>query len=55
MFQNASIEKKKMLLSSIIKEVIVYDEKIDVKLRISYNEFVNTVKKISEKSNLKIF
>ena len=44
--QNASIEKKKMILSSIIKEIVVYDEKIDIKLRIGFNEFINTAKKL---------
>lgn len=44
--QNASIEKKKMILSSIIKEIVVYDEKIDIKLRIGFNEFINTAKKM---------
>ena len=46
-FKNATIEQKKMLLASIIREIIVYDEKIDVKLRISFNEFLNTAKKIN--------
>ena len=35
-----------MILSSIIKEIVVYDEKIDIKLRIGFNEFINTAKKL---------
>lgn len=49
-FEKATVEQKKMLLSSIIKEVIVYDEKIDVKLRISFNEFINMTKKLNKKN-----
>ena len=44
--KNCSIEKKKMILSSIIKEIIVYDNKIDVHLRISFKEFLETAKKL---------
>lgn len=53
-FENATIEQKKMLLSSIIKEIVVYDEKIDVKLKISFNEFISTAKKLN-KENLFFF
>ena len=44
-FKQASIEEKKMLLTAIIKEVIVYDERIDVKLKISFDDFFNAIKK----------
>ena len=44
-FKQASIEEKKMLLTPIIKEVIVYDDKIDVKLKISFDDFFNAIKK----------
>ena len=44
--KNCSIEKKKMILSSIIKEIVVYDNKIDVHLRISFKEFLETAKKL---------
>ena len=50
-FENSSIEQKKMILASIIKEIIVYDDKIDVKLNISLNEFINTANKLQLKNN----
>ena len=48
--KNATTEKKKMILSSIIKEVVVYDDKIDVYLRINFKEFLETAKKLDEKT-----
>ena len=54
-FKNANIGKKKMLLSAIIKEIIVYDDKIDIKLNIGINEFINTIKFTDEKGNSKFF
>ena len=44
--KNCSVEKKKMILSSIIKEIVVYDNKIDIHLRISFKEFLETAKKL---------
>lgn len=48
--KSATTEKKKMILSSIIKEVVVYDDKIDVYLRINFKEFIETAKKLDEKT-----
>ena len=45
--KNANIGKKKMMLASIIKEIIVYDDRIDIKLRIGFNEFVDTARKLN--------
>lgn len=50
--KNATIDKKKMILSSIIKEVVVYDDKIDVYLRINFKEFLETAKKLNEKTKV---
>ena len=44
--KNASIEKKKMILASIIKKIVVYDEKIDIHLKINFEEFIKTAKKL---------
>ena len=49
---NSSIEKKKMILSQIIKEIVVYDEKIDIHLKINFNEFLETAKKLDEKTKI---
>ena len=48
----SSIEKKKMILSQVIKEVVVYDDKIDVYLRINFKEFLETAKKLDEKTKI---
>ena len=48
----SSIEKKKMILSQIIKEVVVYDNKIDIHLRINFKEFLETAKKLEEKAKI---
>ena len=42
--KNATIEKKKMILASIIKKIVVYDEKIDIQLKINFEEFIKTAK-----------
>lgn len=47
--KNSSIEKKKMILSTIIKKVVVFDDKIDVHLKISFDEFIKTAKNLSKK------
>ena len=44
--KNCSMEKKKMILSSIIKEIVVYDNKIDIHLRISFKEYIETAQKM---------
>lgn len=44
--KNSSIERQKMILSAIIKEIVVYDDKIDIHLKISYDEFIKTAKKL---------
>ena len=44
--KNTSIEKKKMILASIIKKIVVYDEKIDIHLKINFDEFIKTAKKL---------
>ena len=44
--KSASIEKKKMILASIIKKIVVYDEKIDIHLKINFDEFIKTAKKL---------
>ena len=49
---NSSIEKKKMILSQIIKEIVVYDEKIDIHLKINFNEFLETAKNLDEKTKI---
>ena len=51
-FEQATIEQKKMLLTSIIKEVIVYDDKIDVKLKISFDDFFNAIKKSGKENSI---
>ena len=48
----SSIEKKKMILSQVIKEVVVYDDKIDIHLRINFKEFLETAKKLNEKTKI---
>ena len=40
---------EKMILSSIIKDVVVYDDKIDIHLRINFKEFSETAKELDEK------
>ena len=47
--KNSSTERKKIILSSIIKKIIVYDDKIDIELKISFSEFLNTAKKLDFK------
>ena len=42
-FENASIERKKMLLSTIIKKIVIYDNRIEVDVNISFNEFINSM------------
>lgn len=42
--KNATIEK--MILASIIKKIVVYDEKIDIHLKINFDEFIKTAKKL---------
>ena len=44
--KNCSIERKKMILSAMIKKIVVYDNKIDIHLRISFNEFLRTAQKL---------
>ena len=50
--KSSSKERQKMILSSIIKEIIVYDDKIDIHLKIGFEEFVRTAEKV-EVSNIK--
>lgn len=52
--KKSNTEKKKMILSTIIKKVIVYDDKIDVHLKISFDEFLKTAKKLSNKQLEKV-
>ncbi len=47
--KNCSIEKKKMILSTIIKKIVVFDDKIDIYLRISFDEFIKTAKNLDDK------
>ena len=51
--KNASCERKKMILSAMIKEIVVYDHKIDIHLRISFNEFLRTAQKLGSGKNSK--
>ena len=51
--KNCSIERKKMILSAMIKEIVVYDNKIDIYLRISFNEFLRTAQKLGSGKNSK--
>ncbi len=57
--KSCSIEKKKMILSSIIREIIVFDERIDIHLKISFKEFLETAQKLDfnkiRESNPKVF
>ena len=41
-----------MILSQVIKEVVVYDNKIDIHLRINFKEFLETAKKLDEKTKI---
>lgn len=50
-FENANTEIKKMLLSEIIQEIRVYNDRIEIDLRIAINDYI---KKNMEKSNYKI-
>lgn len=43
-FENADFEVKKMLLSEIIKEIRVYNEKIEIDLRIEINSYIQKLK-----------
>lgn len=47
-FKKCSIEKKKMILSSIIRKIVVYDNKIDIYLKISFEEFLKTAKNLDK-------
>ena len=51
--KNCSIERKKMILSAMIKEIVVYDNKIDIHLRISFDEFLRTAQKLGSEKNSK--
>lgn len=51
--KNASTEEKKMILSTIIKQVVIYDEKIDIHLRISLKEFLETAGKLDTNDDKK--
>ncbi len=51
--KNCSIERKKMILSAMIKEIVVYDHKIDIHLRISFDEFLRTAQKLGSEKNSK--
>ena len=42
-FENADFEIKKMLLSEIIKEIRVYNEKIEIDLRIETNSYIQHI------------
>jgi len=44
-FENSTTEQKKMLLSAIIKQVIVHNEQIEIKLKLDLNEFIKTGEK----------
>ncbi|MCL2313079.1 MAG: hypothetical protein FWC41_11475, partial [Firmicutes bacterium] len=46
-FVISSTEQKKMILSSIIEKVTVYHDKIEVKLKMSINEFLKTAEKVT--------
>lgn len=38
--KNASCEKKKMILSALIKRLVVYDNQLDIHLKVSFEEFL---------------
>lgn len=44
-FEKADYEVKKMLLSEIIKEIRVYNEKIEIDLRIEINSYIHEIQK----------
>lgn len=56
-YEKTSLGVKKMLLSQVIEEVVVYVDKIEVKLKIGMNEFLKHAKDVSEKirKELKLF
>ncbi|MDO5555571.1 MAG: recombinase family protein [Clostridia bacterium] len=45
-FQKSSIEMKKMLLAQIIDEILIYREKIEIKLKIIMEEFLKYAKEL---------
>lgn len=51
--RNCSIERKKMILSAMIKKIVVYDNKIDIHLRISLKEFLETAGKLDTNDDKK--
>lgn len=50
-FENASIEKKKMMLSTIIDNIVVYRDKIDITFKIQLTQFVGTMGTKTFKNN----
>ena len=51
-FEEASIEKKKMMLSTIIDKIFVYTEKIEMKCRININDFLGKMGSETNKNAL---
>lgn len=48
-FENSNMGVKRMLLSQVIEEVIVFADKIEIKLKIEMEEFLKYAKDVSEK------
>lgn len=48
-YEKASIGVRKMLLSQVIEEVVVFADKIEIKLKITRNQFLKYAKDVSEK------
>lgn len=46
-FNNANVEVKKMLLSQIVEEVLVFEDKIEISLKITMKEFLKYAREMS--------
>ncbi|MED4377924.1 hypothetical protein P9274_19905, partial [Schinkia azotoformans] len=53
-FEKASIEKKKMMLSTIIKSINVFKDRIEINLNLHICEFLNTMGNATSKNNNQI-
>lgn len=50
-FKNSSEEKKKMMLSTIIEQIVVNDNDIEIKLKMNLGEFIQSSKILEEKES----
>lgn len=51
-FMNAEIEIKKMLLSEIIKEIRVYNDRIEIDLLFEIKNFINGIVERNDKNEI---